>query len=56
MSMLLFMPWCRIDKTYEVGDGTILRFERQKPIAGLSQEGQIQVNTIMGARILGENL
>lgn len=48
MSMLLFMPWCPIDKTYRVGDATILPFERKKPIVGLKQEEQTQVNTIMG--------
>jgi hypothetical protein len=48
MSMLLFMPWCPIDRVYQVGDMTLLPFERKKPIVGLNQEDQTQVNTIMG--------
>jgi hypothetical protein len=47
MSMLLFMPWCAIDKTYEGGEITILPFKRHEPINGLSEAGECQVNTII---------
>lgn len=54
--MLLFMPWCPIDKAYKVGSVTILPFARQKPIVGLNKEEQAQVNTIMGTykNMMGE--
>jgi len=47
MSMLVFMPWCPIDKVYAVGDATILPFERHTPIKGLDDAEQCRVNTIM---------
>lgn len=47
MSMLVFMPWCPLDNPYEVGDISILPFERQTPIDGLDDAGQCRVNTIM---------
>jgi hypothetical protein len=48
MSMLMLMPWCRIDKPYQVGDIRILRFERHKPLGDLDHTAQCRVNTIMG--------
>lgn len=50
MSMLLFMPWCPIDDRYEVGDISILSFERNAPLEGLDDLTQRQINTIMGTR------
>ena len=47
MSMILFMPWCPIDRAYKVGEIVILPFERHKPIDGLSEAGECQVNTII---------
>lgn len=49
MSMVAFMPWCRIDKTYEVGEIQILPFERHKPIDGLDDTAQRRVNTILAS-------
>ncbi|MEW6669529.1 MAG: hypothetical protein AB1512_30330 [Thermodesulfobacteriota bacterium] len=48
VSMILFMPWCPIDKVYQVGDVTLLPFERQKPIIGLDQAELTQVRALMG--------
>ena len=48
MSMLVFMPWCPIDKAYTAGDATILPFDRHTPIDGLDDAGQCRVNAIMG--------
>lgn len=47
MSMVSFMPWCRIDKAYDVGEVKILPFERHKPIDGLDEAAQCRVNTIL---------
>jgi hypothetical protein len=47
--MLMFMPWCPINKRYEEGEITILPFERHTPIEGLDDAGQCRVNTIMAA-------
>ncbi len=47
LSTLLLMPWCRIDKAYEVGCVNVLPFERHKPIDGLDDAAQCRVNTIM---------
>jgi len=45
--MLVFMPWCPIDKRYTVGDVAILPFERHKPIEGLDHAAQCRINEIM---------
>lgn len=47
MSTLLFMPWCKIDRTYKIGEIEILPFERNKPIGGFDEEAQRHVNKIM---------
>ncbi|BFU89421.1 MAG: hypothetical protein NTAFB01_06080 [Nitrospira sp.] len=49
MSMVAFMPWCRIDKTYEVGEIQILPFERHEPIDGLDDTAQCRVSTILAS-------
>ncbi|HWF59563.1 MAG TPA: hypothetical protein VN666_04555 [Nitrospira sp.] len=43
------MPWCRIDKTYEVGEIQIVPFERHEPIDGLDDTAQCRVNTILAS-------
>lgn len=48
MSMLTFMPWCRIDKLYKVDKIEILPFNRRAPVSGIDDAGQCRVNTIMG--------
>lgn len=45
--MLLFMPWCRIDKRYQVGAIELLPFERHQPIDGLDDVAQCRMNTIL---------
>ncbi|MEJ5377239.1 MAG: hypothetical protein WHX93_11720 [bacterium] len=47
MSMISFLPWCRIDKAYDVGKIQILPFERHQPIDGLDEAAQCRVNTIL---------
>jgi hypothetical protein len=49
MSMLSFMPWCRIDKPYDVGDIKLLPFERHNPIEGLDDAAQCHINTVLGS-------
>lgn len=49
MPMVLFLPWCKIDKAYEVGDLQILPFERHQPIEGLDAAAQCCVNTILAS-------
>lgn len=45
--MLVFMPWCPIDKDYAIGDVAILPFERHNPIEGLDDAAQCRINEIM---------
>ncbi len=45
--MVLFMPWCRIDKAYKIDEIDIYPFERHKLIEGLDDDEQRSVNTIM---------
>jgi len=40
MSMLLFMPWCPIDKVYDLGVVEISPFERVNPFAGVDLGGR----------------
>ncbi|GIW70824.1 MAG: hypothetical protein KatS3mg102_0366 [Planctomycetota bacterium] len=47
MSMVSFLPWCRIDKAYDVGQLQILPFKRHQPIEGLDGAAQCRVNTIL---------
>ncbi len=47
MSMLLFMPWCPIDKAYDVGEITILPFTRHEAINGIDEAAQCRINAIM---------
>ena len=49
MSMLAFMPWCRIERVYEAGDIVILPFKRHVPIDGVDDTGQCLVHTILTA-------
>ncbi|MBI3372871.1 MAG: hypothetical protein HY017_14090 [Betaproteobacteria bacterium] len=35
MSMVSFLPWCRIEKAYDVGEVKILPYGRHKPIDGI---------------------
>jgi hypothetical protein len=46
MHLLQFMPWCRIDKTYSVGEITIIPFDCDKQIEGLDELNIRQVRTI----------
>ena len=47
MSMLAFIPWCRIDKVYEMDCVRILPVERHTPIDDLDDAGQCRVNAIL---------
>lgn len=47
MSMVSFMPWCRIEKAYDVGEIKILSFQRHENIEGLDEVTQCRVNTIL---------
>ena len=47
MSMLAFMPWCRINKAYEIGCVQILPFKRHAAIEDLDDAGQCRVNMIL---------
>jgi hypothetical protein len=47
MSMLAFMPWCRLDRAYDLGRVQIEPLERDSPIEGLSEEDQRRVEAIL---------
>lgn len=49
MSMLLCMPWCRIDRPYAVDNIEIVPFERDRRIDGLGDLHQGLVNAIMAS-------
>lgn len=49
MPMLAFMPWCRIDRAYDIGEVKILPFKRQTPIDGLDDAMRNRVNTILAS-------
>jgi hypothetical protein len=48
MSMLFFMPWCPIDKAYDLDCIRILPYRRGEPLEGLDQLQQSRVDSIMG--------
>ncbi|MEW6263439.1 MAG: hypothetical protein AB1641_10215 [Thermodesulfobacteriota bacterium] len=45
MSMLMFLPWCPIDKSYEVGEIIISPFNRLEELAKLNNSDHVIVNT-----------
>ena len=47
MSMLVFMPWCPIDKVYRAGNFCILPFGHDSRIDGLDEAILEQLNTMM---------
>jgi hypothetical protein len=47
--MLMFMPWCAIDNACQLGEISILPFERHAAINGLDDLAQCRVNTIIAA-------
>jgi hypothetical protein len=49
MLILQFMPWCRIDKTYAVGDVTIIPFRRDWPVEGVNAVTTSQIKTILAS-------
>ncbi len=38
--MILFMPWCRIDRAYSAGEIEVLPFDEGKPIGGIEESAQ----------------
>ncbi len=46
--ILLFMPWCRIDRTYAVGDVNIIPFRRDGPLEGVDAETTRRVTEVLG--------
>jgi len=49
MPALQFMPWCRIDKTYFVGDVGLIPFHRDRPAEGLDELTTLKVRTILSS-------
>jgi len=49
MPMVTFMPWCRIDKAYALGEIEVVPFERHGPIEGLDDAAQCRVNVVLGS-------
>lgn len=47
MSMLLFMPWCRIDRRYTVDRLQILPLDHLQEIEGLHDADQVRVKAVM---------
>jgi hypothetical protein len=48
MSMLFFMPWCQIDKDYDLDCIRILPYRRGERLVGLDDLQQSRVDAIMG--------
>jgi hypothetical protein len=47
MSMISFMPWCRIDRDYDVGEVKIIPFRKDMPLQGLHDAEQDRLSTIL---------
>src|SRR5690349_15530484 len=58
MPMLLFMPWCTLDKTYNLGEIEILPFEREAPFAECDEDLVKDLNKLLAAykTIQGESV
>lgn len=48
MPMIAFMPWCRVEKAFDVGDMRILPFHRHGRLEGLDEAALSRANTILG--------
>jgi hypothetical protein len=46
--MIAFMPWCRVEKSLDVGGITILPFHRHGRLEGLDEATLCRANTILG--------
>lgn len=49
MSALLFLPWCCIEKPYQVGDITLIPYDKYDSIPGLDTHSTLKVRTILAA-------
>jgi hypothetical protein len=49
MPTLHFLPWCRLDKQYSVGDATLIPFERSKPPPELDDLTTYPIKLIMNS-------
>jgi hypothetical protein len=49
MPRLAFMPWCKIDRVYEVDCLRIIPFIRYQPIEDLDEAGQWHVHIVLGS-------
>jgi hypothetical protein len=58
MPMLLFMPWCTLDKTYNLGEIEILPFEREALFAECDEDVVKDLSKLLGAykTIQGESV
>jgi hypothetical protein len=48
VAAIAFMPWCRVDKSCDLGEIRIIRFERDHPVEGIDGSLQSNVQTILG--------
>jgi hypothetical protein len=48
MAAIAFMPWCRIDRDYDLVDIRIARFDRAQPLDGIAVAVQGDVQKILG--------
>ena len=48
MAVLMYMPWCRIDHDYNVGEIAILPFDRTAPINGVDGAAWSRLCAILG--------
>ena len=46
--MLAFMPWCKVQKTLDAGDITIIPFRPGERLEGLDEAAQCRANKILG--------
>lgn len=48
MLMIAFMPWCKIEKTYDFGEITLIPFRRHEVMVGIDETAQCRLNLILG--------
>jgi hypothetical protein len=47
MAAIAFMPWCRIDRSYDLQDLSIIRFDRARPVEGIDDALRENVQKIL---------
>lgn len=48
MSLLAFLPWCRVDKKYAIDGIAVFPYKRHEPMENVDEIGHCKINTILG--------